>query len=249
MIGENDNIPKEIFDNYYVKAKLLTKGNNPHAICLDKNVEYTPGQGIIHYPMEKYYVKLNCVKGQFDAIFISEKDIDLKTFECDVIYSNFQKIKEKSKILFEFKNGDCGENKVISQANNYQLIAKSLFKEDPFFHIVIVRSKKLGNLLKGKINRIEKRNFTNFAILCLNNKLKILGIDFTPKKEESKEGAKQSKSSKKSKSKSSQSDSEIGKENANKLSEEIANLRNEFLRFKNLMAIIMIISLILNNYL
>ena len=245
FIGENNNIPEKIFDYYYGKTKLLSKGNNQNFICLEKNKEFTPGSGNIHYPIEKYYLKLNLLKCQFDSIFISEKEIELKTFECDVIYSNFTKIEKKSKILFEFINGDSDENKVISQADNYQLIAKTLFKEEPFYHIIIVRSKKLGNLLKGKIRKIKKKNYTNFAILCLNNNLKILGIDFTSKKEELKESSKQSKYSKKSKSKSSQSDLEIGKKNVNKLSEEIVNLRNEFLRFKKLMIILIILSIIL----
>ena len=93
VIGENNNIPSQIFDNYYVKAKLLSKGNNPNVIFLDKNKEYKPGSGKIHYPLEKYYIKLKSQKGQIDASFISKKEFELKLLDCEIIYSNFENIK------------------------------------------------------------------------------------------------------------------------------------------------------------
>ena len=77
--------------------------------------------------------------------------------DCEIIYSNFENIKENAKILFEFKNGDSGENKVISQANNYQINAKALFKGEPFYHIIIIRSRKLGNLLGEILDVIQKK--------------------------------------------------------------------------------------------
>ena len=107
--------------------------------------------------MEKYYIKLKSQKGQIDASFISKKEFELKLLDCEIIYSNFENIKENAKILFEFKNGDSGENKVISQANNYQINAKALFKGEPFYHIIIIRSRKLGNLLGEILDVIQKK--------------------------------------------------------------------------------------------
>ena len=47
-MGENNNIPDIFFDNYYVDALLMTKGNEPYAICLGNGKNRTPGQGKVH---------------------------------------------------------------------------------------------------------------------------------------------------------------------------------------------------------
>ena len=131
-IGENNNIPEDILDNYYLNNKLISKEKNLNFICLEKNEGCMRNSGRIHYPMKKFYIKLISQKGKFDAIFITEKEFYLSSFQCNLIYSNFQKLGEKSKIIFEFINEDSNYDKVISQATNYQINAKAIFKNEPF---------------------------------------------------------------------------------------------------------------------
>lgn len=178
FIGNNNNIPEDFFENYYVRAKLLSQGDYPYSICLGKDKENKPSTGTIHYPMEKYYVKLTLRKGQFDGVYSSEREIELSELKIDVIYKTFDKIPEKSKILFEFKNGNGGEDKVLSQAVNYQENAKALLNGMTFYHIIIIRSRKLRKALENLKKRIDNEKFTNFAILCLNDKLVICGEEF-----------------------------------------------------------------------
>ena len=232
LIGENNNIPEDILNNYYVEARLVSKGKNPHLIYLGNNKEYKPGHGKIHYPLGKYYIKLNSQKGQFDASFISLKEIDLSVFGCEIIFHTFEKIPEKSKILLEFKNGRGGENEVLSQADRYQKNAKVLFRDEEFYHIIIIRSDKLGLALKNKINKIDEKNFANFAILCLNSKLIICGKDISKISEESNDNSKKSKKSKTG-SKGPKSETHISNP-----TEETTKLRNEFSQFKDLMSAI-----------
>ena len=122
---------------------------------------------------------------------------------------------------------NCGEKEVISQADRYQKNAKVFFKDKAFYHIIIIRSEKLGLALKDKINKIKEKNLTNLAILCSNNKLKLFGKEFSEKSEESKES---SKKSKKPKTSSIVLKSETHSSNAK---EEIKQLRNEFTLLKN----------------
>ena len=172
-MGENNNIPDIFFDNYYVDALLMTKGNEPYAIYLGNGKNRTPGQGKVHYSMKDYYVKLITITGQFDGVYINSKEIDLEEFKCDKLCNTFDKIPANSNILFEFKNGKRGENKVISQAIRYQENAKEMFGGDKFYHIIIVRD-KLFNALKENASRINSYNFSNFAILKIcGNPLKI----------------------------------------------------------------------------
>lgn len=178
FIGNNNNIPDDYLDNYYIRAKLLSHGKYPFAICLGKDKENKPSTGIIHYPMEHFYVKLALRKGQFDGEYFSLKEIDLSKFNCEIIYKTFDIIPENVSLLFEFKNGNEGDDKVILQAVNYQENAKSLLEGNEFYHIIIIRSKKLGKALGNKKGEIEEKKLKNFAILCLNNKLLICGKEF-----------------------------------------------------------------------
>lgn len=177
VIGSNNNISKDYLDGYYVKARLLSNQNKPYGICLDKGKEFQPGDGKLHYPNENYYVKLTSISGQFDGTYRCSKEINLSNFGCEIITKNFDKIPENNILLFEFKNGKGGENKIISQAIQYQKNAKILFRNEVFYHIIIVRSQKLGKQLIKKIRLIKEKNFSNFAILCLNNKLNICNCD------------------------------------------------------------------------
>ena len=73
---------------------------------MGNNKEYKPVHGKIHYPLGKYYIKLNSQKGQFDASFNSLEEIDLSIFGCEIIFQTFKKISGKSKILlYHSKNG------------------------------------------------------------------------------------------------------------------------------------------------
>ena len=181
-IGNNNDIPNDLLAHYYVKGKLLSHGKSPHAICFGKDKDNKPSTGTIHYPMEKYYIKLTLRKGQFDGAYSCTTEFELSQFKCDIIYQTFNKIPKDSAILFEFKNGDGGENKIISQAVNYQENAIVILKGQVFYHIIIIRSKKLGIALKNKKEQIEKKKLNNFAILCLNNDLVICGEKFNEKK-------------------------------------------------------------------
>ena len=221
FIGQNNNISPDILNDYYVKAKLLSKGNHPYMICLGKDKEYQPGSGKIHYPMEKYYIKLNSIKGQFDGAYRVLGEFNINKFGCDIIYTNISNIAKDSIILFEFKNGNSGENKVISQANKYQENAKVIFGDEDFYHIIIIRSEKLGDSLSGKKKQIEEKKFTNFAILGLKNQLRIC--------QENLNIAKRKKINPKSKnSKSSQQGTDISR-----LEEELKDMKNEIKDMKN----------------
>ena len=101
--------------------------------------------------MKNYYIKLSSIKGEFEGIYTSQKDFNLHDFHCRIIFSQFDIISENSIILFEFKNGKSGENKIIIQAINYQKNAKVIFKDQKFYHIIIIRAKELGDKLKEKI--------------------------------------------------------------------------------------------------
>ena len=174
FLGNNNNIPNNYLDGYRAKGLLLSHKNQPYALCLEKEKKNNPGCGVIHYPMENYYVKLIRIDCQFDGSYKNnEKNINLNDFHCDIIFSNFNEIPKASNILFEIKNGKTGENKVIKQGCKYQENARFLLKEESFYHIIIVRSKILGNALRNKIKSIEKKKMVNFAILCLNDELKI----------------------------------------------------------------------------
>ena len=133
-----------------MKGKLLTKGKKPFVLSFGKDREYKIGEGIIHYPMENYYIKLSTIKGEFDGIYSSQKDFNLLDFHCRILFSQFDTIYENSKILFKFNNGKGGKNKIISQAINYQKNAKIIFKNEKYYHIIIIRSKELGNAFKPK---------------------------------------------------------------------------------------------------
>ena len=176
--GNNNNIPQNYFDNYFVKAKVLSKGKHPYAICFGNVKDVKSSTGKIHYPAKNYYVKLTVIKGQFDGAYSCQNNINLSEFGTDIIYKTFDIIPNKIRILFEFKSGEGGEEKVISQAVSYQNNANILFNNEEFYHIIIVGSSKLGRELKNKINLIKEKNLINFAILCLNDKLIICGKKF-----------------------------------------------------------------------
>ena len=108
------------------------------------------------------------------------------------------KIVKYYNLLFKFNNGKGGKNKIISQAINYQKNAKIIFKNEKYYHIIIIRSKELGNALKPKINEelIKKNKFVNFAILSMDNILSICNEQIIPTKKQSKEDTKQSKEGK-----------------------------------------------------
>ena len=173
FIEENNNIPDNILKGYNIKGKLLLKGNNLFALGFGNDKEYKIGEGTIHYPMKDYYKKLTTIKGEFDGIYTNMKTFKLAILKCNIIYSQFDTIYENSKILFEFKNSGGGKNKVIKQAINYQKNANIIFKDNVYYHFIIVRSKELANALKKKIKDefIKKNNFINFALLCIDDKL------------------------------------------------------------------------------
>ena len=116
VIGNNNNIPEDYFDGYYIKARLLSNKNKPYGICLEKGKEFQPGAGKIHYLMENCYLKLTSISGQFDGTYRCSKEINLSNFECEIVINNFEKIPKNNILIFEFKNGKAGENKIISQA-------------------------------------------------------------------------------------------------------------------------------------
>ena len=194
LIGENKNIPEEFLDDYYEKSKLLCEGNNLFALCTGRDKEFEKGEGVIHYPMKNYYIKLSSIKGEFEGIYTSQKDFNLHDFHCRIIFSQFDIISENSIILFEFKNGKSGENKIIIQAINYQKNAKVIFKDQKFYHIIIIRAKELGDKLKEKINEelIRKNKFINFAVLCMDNSLSICNEALIPSNKTKKEESNQS---------------------------------------------------------
>ena len=169
--GNNNNIPKEYLEDYRTKGFLLSTKNRPYAVCLGKEKEHNPGCGVIHYQTEKYYIKLRRINGQFDGSYKNKaQNIKLTDFHCDVIFSNFDEIPQGSNIVFEIKNGNCGENKIISQALKYQENAQFILKDQIFYHLIIVRSKKLSIALKDKI---KEKTLKNFALLSMNDALKI----------------------------------------------------------------------------
>ena len=177
LIGENNKIPEDILKNYYAKGQLFSKGKIPHMLSFVKYNECSGIEGKFHYPMKPYYIKLTSMKGQIDAAFISNSEINLVDFNCTKIYNNFETIPENSTILFEFKNGKSGVRKVITQAFKYQMNAKYILKNKTFYHIIIINTKELGNALeqyiKENIDQIKK--LINFAVLCLYSSNKICG--------------------------------------------------------------------------
>jgi hypothetical protein len=177
LIGENNKIPEDILKNYYAKGQLFSKGKIPHMLSFVKYNECSGIEGKFHYPMKPYYIKLTSMKGQIDAAFISNSEINLVDFNCTKIYNNFETIPENSTILFEFKNGKSGERKVITQAFKYQMNAEYILKNKTFYHIIIINTKELGNALekyiKENIDQIKK--LINFAVLCLYSSNKICG--------------------------------------------------------------------------
>ena len=177
LFGENNKIPEDILKNYYAKGQLFSKGKIPHMLSFVKYNECSGIEGKFHYPMKPYYIKLTSMKGQIDAAFISNSEINLVDFNCTKIYNNFETIPENSTILFEFKNGKSGDRKVITQAFKYQMNAKYILKNKTFYHIIIINTKELGNALenyiKENIDQIKK--LINFAVLCLYSSNKICG--------------------------------------------------------------------------
>ena len=125
-----------------------------------------------------YYIKLRHVEGRFDGAFVTKKEFDLSIFKCEIIYKTFYKIPINKKLLFEFKNGNGGEDRILSQAAQYQENSKFLLNGEEFFHIIVIRSKKLKKSLINKKEQIIKKNFVNFAILSLDDKYEICGIPF-----------------------------------------------------------------------
>ena len=177
LFGENNKIPEDILKNYYAKGQLFSKGKIPHMLSFVKYNECSGIEGKFHYPMKPYYIKLTSMKGQIDAAFISNSEINLVDFNCTKIYNNFETIPENSTILFEFKNGKSGVRKVITQAFKYQMNAEYILKNKTFYHIIIINTKELGNALeqyiKENIDQIKK--LINFAVLCLYSSNKICG--------------------------------------------------------------------------
>lgn len=194
FIGENNNIPDDFFKGYYVKGKLLLKGNNLFAVGFGKDKEYKIGEGTIHYPMNDYYIKLTTIKGEFDGIYTCTDTFKLDSLKCSIIFSQFDIIFENSKILFEMKNGSGGENKVIKQAINYQKNAKIIFKDKTVYHIIIVRSKELANAIHKKITNefIKTYNFNNFALLCIEGKSDYFAQSSKPQKKKNRENSEES---------------------------------------------------------
>ena len=224
IVGENNNIPPEIFEKYYVDAILMTNGNGePYAVHLGKKKDYNTDNGIIHFIMDNYYVKLTLIKGQYDGAYKNPEKFNLNTFDCEIVFSNFDNIEKNSNILFEFKNGKGGENKVITQAKRYQESAKIIFGDNPFFHIVIVRE-NLGNILSKKLKRLQK--LKNFAILKIDKNHKIFGKPINSFKGKSKTGKSTHKSEKSFKTADSQ---KIAPNNQQDFDTKINSMKNEIM--------------------
>ena len=177
LFGENNKIPEDILKNYYAKGQLFSKGKIPHMLSFVKYNECSGIEGKFHYPMKPYYIKLTSMKGQIDAAFISNSEINLVDFNCTKIYNNFETIPENSTILFEFKNGKSGVRKVITQAFKYQMNAEYILKNKTFYHIIIINTRELGNALEKYIkeNNNQIKRLINFAVLCLYSSNKICG--------------------------------------------------------------------------
>lgn len=175
FIGKNDNIPKDILKDCYVKGRLISKGNTPYLLSFGRDLDIKEGQGKFHYKLKKYYIKLTSIKGQYDGAYKNSLDIKLSDFNCLTIYSNFQNIPKDKFILFEFKNGKGGEKKVIEQAKNYQKTAEFFLKEKELYHIIILHKKELANAISQFIKKNDYIicNLKNFAILCMNDKNEI----------------------------------------------------------------------------
>ena len=213
VVGENNNIPTDIFERYYVEAILMTKGNDePYALYLGKGKDNNPDNGNIHFIMDNYYVKFTVIKGQYDGAYINPTKINLKSFGCKIVCNTFDEIKENSNVLFEFKNGKGGEKKVISQAKRYQESAKIIFGENSFYHIIIVRE-NLGDILAKRMNKLQK--FKNFALLKLDNTQKIFGKPLNPFKGKSKTGKSPQKSAKSFKTTDSKKNAPIKQQDFN----------------------------------
>ena len=213
VVGENNNIPPDIFERYYVEAILMTKRNDePYALYLGKGKDNNPDNGNIHFIMDNYYVKFTVIKGQYDGAYINPTKINLKSFGCKIVCNTFDEIKENSNVLFEFKNGKGGEKKVISQAKRYQESAKIIFGENSFYHIIIVRE-NLGDILAKRMNKLQK--FKNFALLKLDNTQKIFGKPLNPFKGKSKTGKSPQKSAKSFKTTDSKKNAPIKQQDFN----------------------------------
>ena len=213
VVGENNNIPPDIFERYYFEAILMTKGNDePYALYLGKGKDNNPDNGNIHFIMDNYYVKFTVIKGQYDGAYINPTKINLKSFGCKIVCNTFDEIKENSNVLFEFKNGKGGEKKVISQAKRYQESAKIIFGENSFYHIIIVRE-NLGDILAKRMNKLQK--FKNFALLKLDNTQKIFGKPLNPFKDKSKTGKSPQKSAKSFKTTDSKKNAPIKQQDFN----------------------------------
>ena len=213
VVGENNNIPPDIFERYYFEAILMTKGNDePYALYLGKGKDNNPDNGNIHFIMDNYYVKFTVIKGQYDGAYINPTKINLKSFGCKIVCNTFDEIKENSNVLFEFKNGKGGEKKVISQAKRYQESAKIIFGENSFYHIIIVRE-NLGDILAKRMNKLQK--FKNFALLKLDNTQKIFGKPLNPFKGKSKTGKSPQKSAKSFKTTDSKKNASIKQQDFN----------------------------------
>ena len=213
VVGENNNIPPDIFERYYVEAILMTKRNDePYALYLGKGKDNNPDNGNIHFIMDNYYVKFTVIKGQYDGAYINPTKINLKSFGCKIVCNTFDEIKENSNVLFEFKNGKGGEKKVISQAKRYQESAKIIFGENSFYHIIIVRE-NLGDILAKRMNKLQK--FKNFALLKLDNTQKIFGKPLNPFKGKSKTGKSPQKSAKSFKTTDSKKNASIKQQDFN----------------------------------
>ena len=213
VVGENNNIPPDIFERYYFEAILMTKGNDePYALYLGKGKDNNPDNGNIHFIMDNYYVKFTVIKGQYDGAYINPTKINLKSFGCKIVCNTFDEIKENSNVLFEFKNGKGGEKKVISQAKRYQESAKIIFGENSFYHIIIVRE-NLGDILAKRMNKLQK--FKNFALLKLDNTQKIFGKPLNPFKGKSKTWKSPQKSAKSFKTTDSKKNASIKQQDFN----------------------------------
>ena len=197
--GDNNNISQDYLRGYYAKGKLLSKGKHPFILGFGPEIEPNSTEGVFHYSMDNYYVKLSSIKGQYDGAYKNGAIILLDDFKSRIIFSNFESIPENSKILFEFKNGKGGAKKVIEQAINYRKTSKVILKDDEYYHIIIVAKSSLGNSLQDiiKNNKSLIDTFNNFAIICLDDEPKICEKNFPITSDnKSKNETKSSKSSK-----------------------------------------------------
>ena len=70
-------ISQDYLQGYSAKGKLLSIGNNPYILGFGKENNYHSSEGVFHYSVNNYYIKLSSIKGQYDGAYKSDKEINI----------------------------------------------------------------------------------------------------------------------------------------------------------------------------